>query len=111
VTTLEEAITGLVHTLSDQQGSLAWLQKQVQDLADMCTVAEDHPGLVGLAVTPQVAAAVETLFAFIKTDQKFAYDLGLAARRQEKVRNGPLTGLLQAIGGGAGGDPEPAPAG
>jgi hypothetical protein len=99
VATLEEAIAGLLHTVSDQQGSLAQLQQQMADLAALFTVEEDHTGLVGLAVTPEVAAAVEALFAFIKTDQKFAYDLGLAARRQEKVRHGPLTGLLQAIAG------------
>jgi len=117
VTAIEEALAGLAHTYTDQQASLARLQKQVAEfvapMLDLTArlgevegmfVAAEETDLVGLAVTPQVAAAIEALFAFIRTDQKFAYDLGLAARRQEKVRHGPLTGLLQAIVGTQVGD-------
>lgn len=104
VATIEEAIAGLLHTHTDQQGSLAQLRQHLEarlGTLEALLLSGEKIGLVPVMVTPQVAAALTDLMAFMRTDPKFAYDVSLSFRRQEKVRNGPLTKLHTAIVGTA----------
>lgn len=115
VRTLEEALAGLLHTVTDQQASLARVQKQTQDLARTCMDLDTRlralegslhgsadGGRVPLVVSPQVAAACEAFLVAYAGDGRFQHDMELAVRRQDKVRNGPLMQLHKAIVGADG---------